>query len=53
MDAFLVIVDACWDMLGDGIEFLFEHPFTLISSGLGLVGYIISTGKRSIRVDKK
>lgn len=53
MEGFLGIVDACWDLLGDGINFLFEHPYTLFGSALGLIGYIVSTGKRTIRVDKK
>lgn len=53
MDGFLEVVKTCWDMLGDGIDFLFDHPYTLFGSALGLIGYIVSTGKRAIRVDKK
>lgn len=53
MEAFLGIVTNCWTMLGDGVDFLFEHPYTLIGSALGVVSYIIATGKRAIRVSKK
>lgn len=53
MEGFLNVVTSCWDLLGDGIDFLFEHPYTLFGSALGLIGYIVSTGKRAIRVDKK
>lgn len=53
MEAFLGIVDACWTLMGDGIDFLFDHPYTLFGSALGLVGYAISTGKHAIRVSKK
>lgn len=53
MEAFLGVVTNCWTMLGDGIDFLFEHPYTLIGTGLGAVSYIISTGKHAVRIGKK
>ena len=53
MDTFLGIVESCWDLLGDGIDFLFDHPYTLISSALGLIAYVVSVGKRATRVSKK
>ena len=53
MDSFLAIVDACWTLLGDGVDFLFDHPYTLFGSALGLISCLVSTGKRVIRVDKK
>lgn len=53
MEVFLGIVSNCWTILGDGVDFLFDHPYTLIGSALGVVSYAISTGKRAIRVNKK
>lgn len=53
MKSFLDIVASCWDLLEDGIDFLFEHPYILIGPGLGVITAIISTGKRAIRVGKK
>lgn len=50
---FLGVVDAGWDLLGDGIDFLFAHPYSLLGSALSLISYIVSTGKRTIRVGKK
>lgn len=52
MNAFLDVVDVCWDLVGGGIEFLFDHPYVLIGTGLGVVSSIIAIGKKAVRVKK-
>lgn len=53
MQSFLDIVASCWDLLDDGIDFLFEHPYVLIGSGLSVLTAIIATGKRAVHVSRK
>lgn len=52
MDVFLGIVGNCWELLGDGVDFIFKHPYLLFGTGLSTVSYIIAISKRAIRVKK-
>lgn len=52
MEFFLGIVTSCWTMLGDGVDFLVDHPYTFIGSALGVISSVIGIGKKAVRVKK-